>query len=74
MMSKDNRVSQPVHRVKVAVNVRVPMRDGVELATDIYQPDVEEKSPAILVRLPYGKTEAHCGMRALLQSRMLKQN
>ncbi len=64
MVSKNSSLSQPIHKVKVAVNVRVPMRDGVKLATDIYRSDVEGRLPAILVRLPYGKTEAYCEMPA----------
>lgn len=60
----DSKLSQPTHKVKVAVNVRVPMRDGVKLATDVYRPDAEGRFPSILVRLPYGKTEAYCEMPA----------
>src|SRR5580692_11278355 len=41
-------------------NVRVPMRDGVHLATDIYRPGrngrpVEGRFPAIMERTPYGR-------------------
>lgn len=41
-------------------NVMVPMRDGVELATDVYRPavdgvPVDEPRPAVLTRSPYGK-------------------
>jgi putative CocE/NonD family hydrolase len=36
------------------MNVRVPMRDGVRLATDIYRPDGDGKYPVVLVRTPYG--------------------
>jgi putative CocE/NonD family hydrolase len=60
----DSKLSQPTYKVKVDVNVMVPMRDGVKLATDIYRPEAEGKFPAILVRLPYGKTEAYCEMPA----------
>ncbi|MFQ5822338.1 MAG: CocE/NonD family hydrolase [Candidatus Heimdallarchaeota archaeon] len=64
VISKDSRLSQPTHKVKVAVNVEVPMRDETKLATDVYRPDVEGRFPAVLVRLPYGKTEAYCEMPA----------
>jgi putative CocE/NonD family hydrolase len=40
--------------VVVEMNVMVPMRDGVSLATDIYRPEGEGKFPAILSRIPYG--------------------
>lgn len=60
----DSKLSQPTYKVEVDVNVMVPMRDGVKLATDIYRPEAEGRFPAILVRLPYGKTEAYCEMPA----------
>jgi putative CocE/NonD family hydrolase len=40
----------------------VETRDGVALATDVYLPDGDGPFPAILTRLPYGKTEAYCDM------------
>ncbi len=43
------------HRVKVTNNIMVPMRDGVELATDVYMPLPEGKYPTITCRLPYEK-------------------
>ncbi len=36
-------------------NVAVAMRDGVELATDLYRPAAGDACPAILMRLPYNK-------------------
>jgi predicted acyl esterase len=35
--------------------VRVPMRDGVELLTDVYEP-VAKSSGTLLIRTPYGRT------------------
>ncbi|MCC2613010.1 CocE/NonD family hydrolase [Neorhizobium petrolearium] len=48
--------------VVVEGDVMVTMRDGIRLATDIYQPAkdgkvIEARLPAILERTPYGKTE-----------------
>ncbi|MGW0818051.1 CocE/NonD family hydrolase [Streptomyces viridiviolaceus] len=40
--------------VTVEKDVRVPMRDGVTLATDLYLPG-GGPAPVLLVRLPYGK-------------------
>ena len=40
----------------------VAMRDGTRLATDVYLPEGEGPFPAILTRLPYGKTEPYCYM------------
>ena len=40
----------------------VPMRDGVELAIDVYLPDGPGPWPAVLVRLPYDKNGRYCWM------------
>lgn len=43
----------------------VPMSDGVRLLADVYLPagpGVEGPFPTILIRMPYGKTEAYCYM------------
>ena len=39
----------------VSKNVRVPMRDGVNLATDVYRPAAQGRYPTIVNRLPYDK-------------------
>jgi len=36
-------------------DVMVPMRDGIELATDIYRRDDGEKHPVLLLKAPYDK-------------------
>ncbi|MYE16608.1 MAG: CocE/NonD family hydrolase [Gemmatimonadetes bacterium] len=46
--------SSPSYDVRWAMNVPVPMRDGVRLATDLYLPDAEGRFPVVLVRTPYG--------------------
>ena len=38
------------------IDVRVPMRDGVALAANVWRL-AEGKGPTLLVRLPYGKDE-----------------
>ncbi len=43
------------YEVSVEKNIFIPMRDGVKLAADIYKPKGLEKSPAIVVYIPYGK-------------------
>ncbi len=40
-----------------AQTVRIPMRDGVHLATDIYMPEGDGPFPAILSRTPYGRVK-----------------
>ena len=41
--------------MSVEKNVRIPMRDGVHLAADIYRPPTPGKVPALLALSPYGK-------------------
>lgn len=36
-------------------NIMVPMRDGVNLATDLYRPNDNSPCPALVVRMPYDK-------------------
>ncbi|MBB6452783.1 hypothetical protein HNQ94_001229 [Salirhabdus euzebyi] len=44
--------------VKITRDIKVVMRDGVKLSADLYQPNTEEKVPAIIVRTPYLKGTA----------------
>ena len=36
-------------------DVLVPMRDGIDLAANVFRPDTSAPVPAILIRTPYGK-------------------
>lgn len=47
----------PGEGVTVQTNIRVPMRDGVHLATDLYLPASPGPHPAIAIRTPYTKAE-----------------
>ncbi|WP_459887439.1 CocE/NonD family hydrolase [Halostagnicola bangensis] len=42
---------------RTETDVMVEMRDGVELATDIYRPSDDGEYPTLLMRTPYDKTE-----------------
>jgi uncharacterized protein len=42
-------------------NVRVPMRDGVVLAANVFRPKGEGRFPVILMRTPYGKPDNKFG-------------
>ena len=42
-------------------DVRVPMRDGIQLAANIYRPKEEGAFPVILLRTPYGKPDENWG-------------
>ena len=47
---------EPKYQVRVEENVKIPMRDGIRLSTDLYKPiDVGNKLPVILIRTPYNK-------------------
>jgi putative CocE/NonD family hydrolase len=51
-----NKWPEPVYQVRVEENVQVPMRDGVNLSTDLYFPvDAGARLPVILIRTPYDK-------------------
>jgi uncharacterized protein len=52
----DPLLSQAQYEVRVET-VKVPMRDGVNLATDIYFPVGVSKAPVILTRTPYDKED-----------------
>ncbi len=47
-----NRAEAPILR---EYNVRIPMRDGVELSANIYRPRASDRVPVILIRTPYGR-------------------
>jgi predicted acyl esterase len=39
--------------ILIEKNVMVPMRDGVQLATDIYRLEGAPPTPVLVVRIPY---------------------
>jgi len=47
--------AQESPNVEVRTEVKIPMRDGVELSANIFLPEAEGKYPVILIRTPYGK-------------------
>ena len=42
------------YKIIEELGVKVPMRDGVSLSTNIYRPDAPGKFPVLLMRSPYG--------------------
>lgn len=50
---------EPEYQVQQAKTFRVPMRDGVKLATDVYLPKDGGPFPTILIRTPYNKGAGH---------------
>ena len=49
------RQSENPYQVAIENGVRVKMRDGVSLATDVYRPRAEGKFPVLLERTPYDR-------------------
>src|SRR5512133_191658 len=49
------RLSAQPFEIAATKDVRIAMRDGVHLATDIYRPAAPGKFPILLERTPYGK-------------------
>jgi putative CocE/NonD family hydrolase len=54
----ESNLSRPTYRVHPDHNVRIPMRDGVELSADVYRPDADGKFPVLLLRTPYSNNTA----------------
>ena len=44
-----------LHAAPGGLHVKVPMRDGVRLSTNVFVPPANGRFPAILIRTPYGK-------------------
>ena len=49
------------YEVDVRAEVKMPMRDGVQLSANIFLPKAEGKFPTVLVRTPYGKGGTNSG-------------
>jgi len=47
-------LSQSVYQVIEDLDVKVTMRDGIRLSTNIYRPDARGNFPVLLMRSPYG--------------------
>jgi putative CocE/NonD family hydrolase len=51
----ESKLSRPEYKAVVDENVKIPMRDGVNLTADVYRPDAPGRLPALLLRTPYSK-------------------
>jgi putative CocE/NonD family hydrolase len=52
------QLSQPRYPVRLQHNVKLRMRDGVDLSIDLYLPDAPGRFPTVLMRTPYNNTDA----------------
>ena len=50
--------SQPTHEIRTLYDLKCPMRDGVEVSSDVYMPADEGPHPAIILRTPYDNISA----------------
>src|SRR6266511_2606488 len=50
------------YQVTLQTGVRVKMRDGVQLAADVYRPRAAGKFPVLLTRTPYNRRDFNTGM------------
>jgi len=53
MFGKTWKTSERKYRVLVERDVRIPMRDGIEISADVFRPDSPERFPAIFGFHPY---------------------
>jgi putative CocE/NonD family hydrolase len=51
---QSQETTQPEYKVIEELDVKVVMRDGIRLSTNIYRPDAPDKFPVLLMRSPYG--------------------
>jgi putative CocE/NonD family hydrolase len=56
----------PAKPLRQMFDLRMPMRDGVELSADAWMPDADGKYPVILIRTPYLKTDPMSAQAVLL--------
>ncbi len=58
---REIRASEAEYRVKASFDIKVPMRDGVLLSTDVYRPDTSGTFPVLLLRTPYDNFSPELG-------------
>jgi len=57
-------LSQPRYSTRRNINVKIPMRDGIELVADIFGPDAEGSFPALVAASPYARQVQDLGAPA----------
>ena len=60
-----------IFEVQMLLDVKVPMKDGVNLSTDIYLPKTNEKLPTVLMRTPYSNNTDEMISKAVTATRQL---
>jgi hypothetical protein len=57
-LCQTGKPQEPQIRIIEELDVKVPMRDGIRLSTNIYRPDGPGRFPVLLMRSPYGNGDA----------------
>ena len=57
-------LTEPRYHTRRHVNVRIPMRDGIELVADIFRPDADGPFPALVAVSPYARQVQDLGAPA----------
>ncbi|QLL09976.1 CocE/NonD family hydrolase [Mycobacterium vicinigordonae] len=57
-------LSEPRYGTRRQINVRVPVRDGIELVADVYRPDADGTFPALVAASPYARQLQDVGIPA----------
>jgi hypothetical protein len=57
MTQHDRPASAAVHDVDATLDLRIPVRDGLELSANLWRPMTAERVPAILELIPYRKDD-----------------
>src|ERR1700680_4491457 len=57
-------LSEPRYHTRRHLNVKVPMRDGIELVADIFRPDAEGSFQALVAASPYARQLQDVGIPA----------
>ncbi|MGD1109583.1 MAG: CocE/NonD family hydrolase, partial [Mycobacterium sp.] len=59
-----HNLSEPRYRTHRHLNVKIPMRDGIELLADIFRPDTDGSFPALVAASPYARQVQDLGAPA----------
>src|SRR3979409_836721 len=57
-------LSEPRYRTHRHLNVKIPMRDGIDLVADIFRPDADGSFPALVAASPYARQVQDLGAPA----------
>ncbi|MBU1023090.1 CocE/NonD family hydrolase [bacterium] len=59
----------PEYELEIRLDIKVPMRDGIKLSTDLYLPKGNGPFPVVITRTPYGNNDEMRAERLLYMAR-----